>query len=89
MAFLLSLRPKIGPLESAPLAYRAFRSYVEENNPWEDYDGWVIWGEILAEEAKRMVWESLDDAQRSRWSGFDEHHAWYISGRDVPNYGTL
>lgn len=87
MAFLLSLKPKIEPIESAPLAYRAFRSYVEENNPWGDYDGWVIWGEIPAEEAKRMAWESLDE--KSRWPGFDEYHAWYVSGPDVPNYGPL
>lgn len=89
MAFLLSLKARVSPLKRAPLALRAFRSYVEESHPWEDFDGWVIWGEVSAEEAKRMVWESLDDAQRSRWSGFDELHAWYISGRDVPNYGPL
>ena len=87
MGYLLSLNPRVGPLKSAPLALRSFRSYIEESSPWKGSDAWVIWGEIPSEQAKRIAWESLEN--KNRWSSFDEYHAWYTSMPDVPNHDPL
>ncbi len=87
MGYLLSLNPRVGPLKSAPLALRSFRSYIEESSPWKGSDEWVIWGEIPSEQAKRIAWESLEN--KNRWSSFDEYHAWYTSMAGVPNHDPL